>query len=198
MEWLIGFVSGFVADALRSVFLPASTDWLNKHIPAARKKANIEENKIILEVMERLKALDKDPALARHIGSNADTFLQLLQSQRDAFVEHAVEIIDSTHMTQLEMNEEAARRADVARQQMERAVIALERSDWLSPAEVAALAASQERWQAYAEAQSEFARAGYEGGSMAPLVYWHQMETAAVSRTAELRRMFDDMAELRG
>lgn len=198
MEWLFGFVSGFVADVVRSVFLPTSTEWLNKHIPSARKKANLEDNKLTLEVMERLRALGKDPALARHAGSNAETFLQLLESQQEAFVENAVEIIDSTHMTQLEMNHEAARRADVARHQMERAIIALERSDLLTPAESEALAVSQERWEAYAEAQSEVARLGYEGGSMASLVYWSNMETAAISRTGELRRMFEEMRELRG
>jgi hypothetical protein len=57
--------------------------------------------------------------------------MSVLTSQKEAFVENAIEIIDSSYMTQAEMNIEAGRRADVAKQQMKRAIVALERSDWI-------------------------------------------------------------------
>lgn len=195
MDWLVGFVLGFVADLFRSVFMPASTEWINRFIPAARKKANVEENILTLEIMEKLKSLGKDPALAKHARDDAAQFMTVLNSQQEAFVENAIEIIDSTYMTQVEMNMEAGRRADVARQQMERAIIALERSGWLDVGQISALKATQSHWEEYAKAQAELAAAEFEGGTMAPLVYASELESVTVSRTGELKRMFEGMRE---
>ena len=61
MDWLVGFVLGFFVDLFRSVFMPASTEWINKFIPAARRKANVEENILTFEIMDRLKSLEKTP-----------------------------------------------------------------------------------------------------------------------------------------
>lgn len=195
MDWLTGFVLGFLADLFRSVFMPTSTECINRFIPTARKKANVEENILTLDIMEKLKSLGKDPALANHARDDAAQFLAVLNSQQEAFVENAIEIIDSSYMSQVEMNIEAGRRADVARQQMERAIVALERSGWMGACQVAALMKTQENWESYAKAQAEFASAGFEGGSMAPLVYASELESVTVSRTGELKRMFEEMRE---
>ncbi len=198
MEWLIGFVLGFVADLFRSVFMPASTEWINRIIPAARRKANVEENVLTLEIMDKLKALGKDPNLAKHARDDAAQFMSVLTSQQEAFVENAIEIIDSTHMTQAEMNVEAGRRADVAQQQMERAIIALKRSGWLELPQVSVLDQTQANWETYAKSQAEFAAAEFEGGSMAPLVYASELESVTISRTGELKRTFQEMKERYG
>ena len=186
MDWLVGFVLGFFADLFRSVFMPTSTEWINRFIPAARKKANVEENIITLDIMEKLKSLGKDPALAKHARDDAAQFLAVLNSQQEAFVENAIEIM------------EAGRRADVARQQMERAIVALEHSGWMKASQVAALKQTQENWESYAESQAEFASAEFEGGSMAPLVYASELESVTVSRTGELKRMLEEMRERYG
>ena len=195
MDWLLGFVLGFFADLFRSVFMPASTEWINRLIPTSRKKANVEENIITLEIMEKLKSLGKDPALAKHARDDAVQFLAVLNSQQEAYVENAIEIIDSTYMNQGEMNMEAGRRADVARQQMERAIVALERSGWMEASQGAALKRTQANWEKYAQAQAEFAASEFEGGSMAPLIYASELESVTVSRTAELKRMLEEMRE---
>jgi uncharacterized protein YecT (DUF1311 family) len=198
MDWLVGFVLGFFADLFRSVFMPASTEWINRFIPTARKKANVEENVLTLDIMEKLKSLGKDPALAKHARDDAAQFLAVLNSQQEAFVENAIEIIDSTYMTQVEMNMETGRRADVARQQMERAIVALERSGWMEASQIAALKQTQANWERYAKAQAEFATAEFDGGSMAPLVYASELESLTVSRTGELKRMLEEMRERYG
>lgn len=195
MDWLVGFVLGFVADLFRSVFMPASTEWINRFIPTSRKKVNVEENIITLDIMGKLKSLGKDPALAKHARDDAAQFLAVLNSQQEAFVENAIEIIDSTYMTQVEMNMEAGRRSDVARQQMECAVVALERSGWMEASQISALKKTQANWESYATAQAEFAATEFEGGSMAPLVYASELESVTVSRTGELKRMFEEMRE---
>ncbi len=198
MEWLIGFLLGFATDLFRSVFMPASTTWLNKFLPAARKKANVEDNMLTLQVMERLKSLGKNPDLAKHAREDATQFLSVLTTQQEAFVENAVEVIDSTHMSQLELNIEAARRASVAQQQMERAIIALERSGWMEERQAATLKATQRNWEEYAKSQAEFAAAAFDRGSMAPLVYSSELESVTISRTGELKRMLQEMRELYG
>lgn len=198
MEWLVGFVIGFVADVFRSVFMPASTEWLNKFIPSARKKANVDDNMLTLQVMEKLRSLGKDPNLARHARDDSEQFLSVLTSQQEAFVENAVEVIDSAYMTQVEMNAEAGRRANVARQQMERAIIALEQSGWLEERQLSALQNAQESWEEYAKSQAEFAAAEFDGGSIAPLVYSSELEAVTISRTGELKRMLQEMRERYG
>ena len=198
MDWLFGFVLGFFADLFRSVFMPASTEWINKLIPSARRKANVEENILTLEIMDKLKSLGKDPNLAKHAREDAAQFLSVLTSQQEAFVENAIEIIDSTHMSQAEMNVEAGRRAGVAQQQMERAIVALNRSEWMEPQQILSLTKAQENWEAYAKSQAEFAAAEFEGGSMAPLIYASELESVTISRTGELNRMFQEMKERYG
>ncbi len=198
MEWLVGFVLGFVADVFRSVFMPETTAWLNKYLPAARKKANVEENMLTLQLMERLKSLGKDPNLAKHARDDSQQFLNVLTTQQEAFVENAIEVIDSTHMSQLEMNLEAERRADVARKQMERAIVALERSGWMDEQQSSFLRATQERWEQYAKSQAEFAAAEFDGGSMKPLVFSAELEAVTISRTGELKRMLQEMTERYG
>ncbi len=195
MEWLIGFCLGFIADLIRSVFMPASTEWINRFIPAARKKANVQENILTLDIMDKLKSLGKDPALAKHARDDSAQFLSVLASQQEAFVENAIEIIDSRYMTQTEMNLEADRRADVARQQMERAIVALERSEWVDTVQISALKETQIHWEKYATAQANFAASEYEGGSIAPLIHATELESALVSRTGELKRMLEEMRE---
>lgn len=198
MEWLIGFALGFTTDLFRSVFIPASTAWLNKFFPAAREKGNIEENMLTLQVMERLKSLDKDPDLAKHARDDSAQFLSVLMTQQEAFVDNAVEVIDSIYMSQLELNVEAERRAGVAQQQMERAIVALERSGWMGKQQISTLKTTQRNWEVYAESQAEFAAAEFDGGSIAPLVYFSELESVRISRTGELKRMLQEMRERYG
>lgn len=198
MEWIAGFVAGFLVDLSRSVFLPATTDWLNKYIPSARKKANVAENALTLEIMSKLKELGKDPALAKHSRDEVGTFTAIVTSQKEAFVNHQVEVVDSTYMTQGEMNEEAVRRADVAERQMKQARIALEKSGLMNEAQLAALERAQDRWQEFARARADVVAAAFEGGTMAPLIWWSEMEAATISRAGELSLLLDDLRKQEG
>ena len=199
MDWLIGFVLGFVADLFRSVFMPASTDWINRFIPTARRKANVEENILTLDIMAKLKSLGKDPALVKYARDPAAQFLTVLTSQQEAFVENAIEIIGTEIIgTQAKMNVEAGLRADVAQQQMQRAIVALERSGWMEEGQISTLKEAQAHWRKYALAQADFAAAEFKGGTMFPLVYVSELESITVSRTGELKRMQEEMRERHG
>lgn len=64
--------------------------------------------------------------------------------------------------------------------------------------QIAAFKQTQTNWESYAKTQAEFAAAAFEGGSMAPLVYASELEAVTVSRTGELKRMFEEMSERYG
>ena len=96
-------------------------------------------------------------------------------------------------MSQIEMNIEAERRAGVAQQQMERAIVALERSGLMDERQTSSLRTTQRNWDEYAKSQAEFAAAEFDGGSIAPLVYSSELEAVTISRTGELKRMLQEM-----
>jgi uncharacterized protein YecT (DUF1311 family) len=195
VEWAIGFILGFSADLLRSVLLPATTEWVNRLIPSARRKANTEENMLVLEVMQRLVSLGKNPDLAKHIRGPSDRFMKLLTDQREAFVEHAIELIDARSMTQAEMTVEARRRAEVAIGKVEHSVQALKLSGLLNRQQLAKLQGAQRNWEKYAHAQAELTSAEFADGSIAPLIFQHALEEAAVIRASELRRLLEELRE---
>jgi uncharacterized protein YecT (DUF1311 family) len=195
MEGIIGFVLGFLADLFRAVFMPATTEWINRLIPAARRKVNIQENTLTLAIMEKLKSLGKDPDLVRHARDDVDSFIKVLTSLKETFVDNAVETIDSAYMTQAEMTAESGRQSDVALQQMHRAVLALERSGFMDRAQLKLLRTAQRRWETYAHAQAEFAAAEFAGGTIASVIYAGALEDAALTRTSELRRLLKELQE---
>lgn len=195
MELIFGFFIGFISDLIRSVFLPASTDWINRLIPSARQKKNLDENILMLDIMEKLKLLGKDPELARHAREDAAKFMSVLNKQKEAFVENAIEVMEVVRVTQTEMNIEAERRADVARMQMGRSIIALESSGCVNEEQAAALSETQALWEKYAQSQAGFAAIQFKGGSMSPLVFASELESITVSRAGELKRMLQEMRE---
>lgn len=195
MGWLFGFLLGLFTDLARSVFIPASTEWINRRIPWVRKNINIKENALILDMRAKLIEQGLDPELVRHVSKDAEEFMNRLIGQSEAFVENAVEVVGM--ITQLELNGEAAKRAEVAKLQMEHALIALEQSELLSDAQKDALKAAQETWMIYADAQAKFAAAQFERGSMAPMVYSSELESVTISRTGDLNRILEELREQR-
>ena len=89
-------------------------------------------------------------------------------------------------------------REEEVEEQMERAIIALERSDWMDERQVATLKVTQQNWEDYAKSQADFAAAEFDGGSMAPLVFSRELESVMISRTGELKRMLNEMSERYG
>lgn len=196
MDWLSGFVIGIIIDAIRSVAAPATTDWLRRFVPSEQKKANLEDNKDRLEIMERLKAIGLDPALVQHADKSFDRFMSAINSQRQAFADVEVESAARHHQTQLEMNEEAASRAKIAHAQMERILKQIELARFIGTEQKEALPIAQAAWETYAKHQAEFAAAAYHGGSIMPLVYHNAIESLTIMRTAELQLMYDEQGKL--
>ncbi len=197
MEWLVGFLLGFVADLFRSVFLPASTEWMNRIIPGGKRKTNRAENILVLETMERLKSLGKDPGLARHIHDNGDDFVARLTNQREAFVDAQIELIDSSNMTQAEMTMEANRRFEVADTQMKSILSVILDSDHLDELHKDQLRKAQIAWEGFRDEQSEYTGLLFSGGTMRPLVYSGEREALTIQRTGQLKAIYEGLLEQR-
>lgn len=196
MEWLGTLILGYISDLFQSIFLIAGKKLSYTIFPSGRKKENIKDNVLMLDIMERLKALGKDPDLVKYSREDSDQFIKLISSQKEAFVENEIEIITAAPDTsQYELNMEAGRRADVARRNMDRAIVALYRSGWMNETQTQALKTAQDCWEKYAQHQAHFARAEFEGGSMAPLAFAGELETLIVSRTGELKRLLEKKRE---
>lgn len=196
MEGIIGFVLGFLVDFIRSIFAPATTEYVSRLVPSMRRKSNVQQNMLVLEMMKRLKELGKDPELAFSATDDAKNFQKLIEGQREAFVESEVEIIASTHMNQLEMNEEASRRSNVASSQLEQSMRALQASGTLDELQIEELAKSQDAWEVFAEAHASFVAGYFRGGSMAPIIFHGEIERLAILRSAQVRSIQDEFRDL--
>jgi uncharacterized protein YecT (DUF1311 family) len=194
MESVIAFVLGLVADIARSVFLPQTTDWLKRRIPAARQKANFEENALRLEIMERLTKMGKDPSLIGAMGDEPDIFMRRLNTQQEVIAEYLVERVDtSASVTQAEMTGEAARQAEVANRMLSKAHQDLAQSN-LTEVQHDALVKSQEAWEEYAQAQATLAASQWNGGSGYPMIFAGELERLRLARAGQLRELLDEWA----
>lgn len=195
MEWLGGFLLGIIVDGIRSVVAPATTDWLRRFVPSEQRKSNIEDNRVQLEIMEKLKTLGMDMNLVRHADKSVEHFQAAMRSQEQAFVQSQVNNIVANYQTQLEMNVDAAGRAEVARAQMNRILQQIEVAQFFSEQQRNILPQAQSLWEEYAKKQAEFAAEAYHQGSMMPMIYHSEMEGLIINRTAELQRLYDQQSE---
>jgi uncharacterized protein YecT (DUF1311 family) len=161
---------------------------MRRFFPSEQRKANLEDNRARLEIMEKLGAMGYDPDLARHADKDVEHFMAVLRSQQNAFVETQVEKIVA-HQTQLELNEDAADRAEVARVQMNRILRQIEIAEFITDEQKAVLPVAQAAWEEYAKRQA------YHRGSMRPMVYHGEVETLVTTRTAELQRIYDEQSQ---
>lgn len=198
MEWLTGFVLGILADLFRSVFLPATTEQLERLVPGKKKAANRKDNFVTLEMMERLKSLGLDPQLAQHMHDDSDAFLGRLVSQRDAYIDASIVALEGPATTQIEMNVEALRRADVAEAQLNESLNTILAHEALDKKLIGQFEAAQAGWENYRDQQVTFAGLQYEGGSMRPLIEGSEREALTLQRVAELKAIQLDFAEKYG
>lgn len=74
--------------------------------------------------------------------------------------------------TQLELNEQAARAAQLIDENLTTACNALRRL--LLPSEIERFDTAYDTWTVYRSAQATYAGSQYEGGSIAPMIYWSE------------------------
>lgn len=189
-HWLITFLLGMFADIVRSIVAPQTTEWINRHIPFTRKSINSADN---LHYLRTLKAIDDaglDRSVVDHIEKDAEAFKNTIEYLTMAKVDAEVEYV-STATTQMEMNFEAKARAEAAERKLNKTLTELRKKSSFQPNQEK-LKHSQENWERYRDSEAEFAASEYEGGSIAPLVYWLSYLQSTIARRAELLPLFED------
>lgn len=190
LHWIGTFLLGMLADMLRSVLAPETTEWLRRRLPFTRKDLNVEKNLHHLRVLKAIDDAGLDRTVLSHLEEDADQFKAMISNLEQAHIDAEVEFA-STATTQLEMNFEAKARAEAAERELDRTLEEI-RSSHLTEHEVEPFEKSQRLWNAYREALADFEMSRYLGGSMAPLVYWSTYRDATVARRAELLPLLEE------
>ncbi|WMS93012.1 lysozyme inhibitor LprI family protein [Pseudoalteromonas sp. HL-AS1] len=102
-----------------------------------------------------------------------------------------IEENESEDFTQLELNNRAAKRLEVAKEKMQRAIAGIDSrvGDFVSQS----LMNSQTEWESYSISQAEAASARYQGGSIYPFIYASELESLTNERTARLQAELDEL-----
>ena len=191
--FVIGVVIGFSADVLRSVLLPVTTEWLKSFVPFFKKAKIKADNMQYLQIQDSLIRLGKDPALAEKIDS--PEFRVSLAHNVDTSVSMQLSMVDSSNMTQADMNRESLRRAKLSEDMMQGMYEQILNSGRLSDEEVYLLKSSQEAWAAFRDKEVEFLASSYEGGSMQPLIANSAEEYENTARFVTLKNYYEELLE---
>jgi hypothetical protein len=102
---------------------------------------------------------------------------------------------DVEDLTQLELTKRASERFESAKVQLQEVIAGIDAH--VGDNESQALMNSQRAWEAYSVDQAMAATSSYDGGSMWSLVYFSELESLTIERTARLQAQLDELIKLR-
>lgn len=129
----------------------------------------------------------------------------LLLGKVDAIKKHTAELTEKREpliapqeegLTQLELNQRASDRFEIAKQKLQEVYAGIDSR--VGDRESQALMNSQKAWEDYSVDQAMAAASAYDGGSMWSLVYFSELESLTIERTARLQAELDELIRLRG
>jgi uncharacterized protein YecT (DUF1311 family) len=161
-----------------------------RRMTSAPADESLQRKSRVLEITKSLAdqnlTLDQLDAIEERLTRRRERLNDATAVERAA--ESLTEIISSGGMTQSAMNQLAAREAKLADEQLQaefqRFLAALEDD----PERQQKLRESQERWNAFRDAQENLAASIAEGGSMRPTVLFSEREALTRERIAQIRR----------
>ena len=134
----------------------------------------LTEQKISLDDLEKLQTSLLKKSVA------AENYAQSLKSEAKNLVEEK----GKEFRTQAEMNQQAVDSFRLADAKLKVALATLE--SLLSYKERDALREAQATWENYRSKQGEYAAKQYEGGSIAPLIFYSELESVTLARIAAI------------
>jgi uncharacterized protein YecT (DUF1311 family) len=179
-----------LADVIRSVLAPETTDWIRGKLPFIKKDLNVQKNLIYLKTLKAIDDAGLDRSVAKHLEADANTFQHMVEYLETAHIDAELGFVSSAN-TQLEMNWEAKAKAEAAELELQKTLSTLGEG-LLGDHEIKKMLASQQKWEEYRKAEADFEASRYEGGSMAPLAYWSSYREATIARRAELLPLFEE------
>lgn len=157
---------------------------IDKHKKLLDIHKQMNEQGVDIADLKQLEAMITGKAAA--IQSNAI----ILQAESTPLIEND----DTEDLTQLELNERADRRLEIAREKMQQAIAGIDSR--VGDFESQSLMNSQLEWKRYSISQAEAAASSYRDGSIYPLIYASELESLTNERTARLQAELDELIRL--
>lgn len=158
---------------------------LNKHKKLLDIHKQMNEQGLDVDGLRSLETLliGKSNAIKKHTSELTDKREPLIADR------------DEEDLTQLELNERASERFEMAKLKLQEVIARIDAR--VGDKESQALMNSQRAWEGYSVDQAMAAASSYDGGSMWSLVYFSELESLTIERTARLQAELDELIRLR-
>lgn len=157
----------------------------------------LEKHKKLLDIHKQMHEQGLDVDGLRNLEA-------LLIGKANAIKKHTSELTDKRepliadrneeNLTQLELNKRASDRFEIAKLKLQEVVAGIDAR--VGDKEGQALMNSQRAWEGYSVDQAMAAASSYDGGSMWSLVYFSELESLTIERTARLQAELDELIRL--
>lgn len=158
----------------------------------------LDKHKKLLDIHKQMNEQGLD------VGGLRELETQLL-GKSDAIKKHTSKLTEKREpliapqeegLTQLELNQRASERFEIAKQKLQEVYAGIDSR--VGDRESQALMNSQKAWEGYIVDQAMAAASAYDGGSMWNLVYFSELESLTIERTARLQAELDELIRLCG
>jgi len=103
---------------------------------------------------------------------------------------------DHEFMSQVELNIRAGEKFERAKEKLQEVIAGIDSR--VGDFESQSLMNSQRSWEIYSVEQAKAAASGYRGGSIYSLIYFSELESLTLERTARLQAELDELIRIRG
>lgn len=157
---------------------------LEKHKKILDIHKQMNEQGLDIDGLKKLEALltGKANAIKQHSKELADQ------------TEPLVKITDTENLTQLDLNTRASEKFEKSKMKLQVAIAGIDAR--VGDRESQALMNSQKAWESYSVDQALAVASFYEGGSIYNLIYFSELESLTIERTARLQAELDELKRL--
>lgn len=178
-------LSGIGYLAKRWIESKPQNETLDKHKKLLDIHKQMSEQGLDVDGLRELETqlLGKSDAIRKHTSELTERREPLIAPQEE-------------DLTQRELNQRASERFEIAKQKLQDVYAGIDAR--VGDRESQALMNSQKAWEGYSVDQAMAAASAYDGGSMWSLVYFSELESLTIERTARLQAELDELIRLRG
>jgi len=182
---------------LLGVVISAFGYLLKRKIENKPQHETLDKHKKLLDIHKQMNEQGIDVSGLKQLEAMITGRSEAIQTNNRALQAEAKPLIEedeTENLTQLELNNRAARRLEVAKEKMQRAIAGIDSRVGDSVSQ--SLMNSQTEWERYSISQAEAASSSYQGGSIYPLIYASELESLTNERTARLQAELDELISL--
>lgn len=178
--------------------LPIIAYFAKRWIEGKPQNETLDKHKKLLDIHKQMNEQGLDIGGLRELENH-------LLGKSDAIKRHTSDLTEKREaliapqeedLTQLELNQRASERFEIAKQKLQEVYAGIDAR--VGDRESQALMNSQNAWEGYSVDQAVAAASSYDGGSMWSLVYFSELESLTIERTARLQAELDELIRQRG